>query len=75
MPARRGIQIQFGQVLREHRVAAGLSQDALAQKAELHRNYVGEVERGAKCPSLCAIDALAEALGERPSALVRAAEG
>jgi transcriptional regulator with XRE-family HTH domain len=74
MPARRGIQIGFGRVLRDRRLALGLSQEALAARADLHRNYVGEVERGAKCPSLCAVEALAEALGVRPSELVRDAE-
>ncbi len=57
------MEIRFGQVLREARVAAGLSQPELAERAGLHRNYVGEVERGVKCPSLCAVEAMAHAPG------------
>jgi len=74
MPPPRGIEIRFGQVLREARVAAGLSQPELAERARLHRNYVGEVERGVKCPSLCAVEAMAQALGVPASKLVAEAE-
>lgn len=74
MPPPRGIEIRFGRVLRDARMAAGLSQPELAQRAGLHRNYLGEVERGAKCPSLCAVDALATALGVPASKLVEEAE-
>ena len=74
MPPPRGIEIRFGQVLREARLVAGLSQPELAQRAGLHRNYVGEVERGVKCPSLCAVEAMAVALGVSASKLVAEAE-
>jgi transcriptional regulator with XRE-family HTH domain len=74
MPPPRGIEIRFGRVLREARIAAGLSQPELAERASLHRNYVGEVERGVKCPSLCAVEAMAMALGVPASKLVAEAE-
>ncbi len=64
----------FGEVLRELRTAAHLSQEQLAEAASLHRNYVGLVERGLNSPSLSAIAALASALGSRPSDLLRRAE-
>jgi transcriptional regulator with XRE-family HTH domain len=64
----------FGEVLREHRKRVGLSQEKLAEAADLHRNFIGLVERGANSPSLRAIGALASALGLRPSDLLTEAE-
>ena len=64
----------FGHAVRARRVAAGLSQEQLAEAANLHRNYVGLVERGQNSPSLSAIAALAAALLLRPSDLLLQAE-
>jgi transcriptional regulator with XRE-family HTH domain len=52
----------------------GLSQERLAQKAGLSRQYVGMVERGERKPTLHACHALARALDIPVSALVRDAE-
>lgn len=52
----------FAEVLREVRQEKGLSQEALADLAGLHRNYVSEVERGIKSPSLRTLEQLADAL-------------
>jgi transcriptional regulator with XRE-family HTH domain len=74
MPPPRRIEIRFGRVLHDARMVAGLTQPDLAQRAGLHRNYVGEVERGVQCPSLCAVEAMAHALGVSASKLVAEAE-
>ena len=57
------LQQQFGFVLRRRREAAGLSQEALAAEANLHRNYVGLLERGQRMPSILVVQQLAAALG------------
>lgn len=56
------IQKQFGQTVRELRLARGLSQEELAFKAGVHRTYLGSIERGERNPALKNIAAIAEAL-------------
>jgi len=70
----KAIQRNFGRVLRNFREDAGISQERLANDSGLHKNYVGEIERGLKSPSLKTITALASTLGVLPSDLLREAE-
>ena len=74
MPPKSRLQVPFGQVLRERRLTARLSQEELADSSELHRTYVSQLERGLKAPSLAAIEAVAGALHVAPHVLVRDAE-
>lgn len=64
----------FGAVLREHRERAGLSQEDLADKAGLHRTYIGLLERGKRNPTLDAAQRLGNALGVTLTTLVTAVE-
>ncbi len=57
------LQRKFGIILRKRREAAGLSQEALAADAGLHRNYVGLLERGQRMPSILIVQQIATALG------------
>lgn len=52
----------FGLVLRELRKRQGLSQEKLAQVAEMERNYVSLLERGQNSASVKNIFSLAKAL-------------
>ncbi|MGW9133774.1 helix-turn-helix domain-containing protein [Streptomyces sp. NPDC055681] len=62
--------VKFGRRMRELREAAGLSQEALADLAHLHRTYIGSVERGERNVSLVNITRIAQALGVSSSALL-----
>ena len=43
-----------------------MSQEKLAEKADLHHNYVGEIERGEKAATIDTIVKIANALKLRP---------
>ena len=53
----------FGLAVRRLREAHRWSQEILAEKADLNRSYLGEVERGQAIPSLITLEKLALALG------------
>ncbi len=74
MRERSALSVAFGQVVRELREEASLSQERLGFLAKLSRVYVGEIERGEKTPSLDAVASLARALGRSASELISAAE-
>jgi transcriptional regulator with XRE-family HTH domain len=61
--------IMFGKTVRELRKKRKLTQEELAEKAHLHRNYVSDVERGTRNISLLNILELAKALGVHPAKL------
>jgi transcriptional regulator with XRE-family HTH domain len=65
---------RFGETLRDLRMEKGLSQEQLAHQSELTRNYVSDLERGRKSPSLRTIARIAKTLGIPPHALLKQAE-
>ena len=60
----------FGKQVRKLRLERGLSQEKLAELADLHRNYVGGVERGERNIAIINIVALAHALRVKPARLL-----
>jgi len=52
----------LGANIRDQRRKAGLSQEALAEKADLHPVYISQVERGQKAVSVAALWKLSRAL-------------
>jgi transcriptional regulator with XRE-family HTH domain len=69
-----GVASKFGEVIRSHRLQRGLSQEALAELANLNRSYVGEIERGSAAPSIETMERLADALNEPLSELIKQCE-
>lgn len=60
----------LGHNIRNLRQKKGLSQEALAAKAELDRTYIGSVERGERNISALNIKKIADALGVSSSHLL-----
>ncbi len=57
----------FAENIKRLRLAKGISQEALADLAGLHRTYVGAVERGERNITLINANRIAEALGAKLS--------
>jgi transcriptional regulator with XRE-family HTH domain len=63
------ITIRFGLRVRSLREAQGYSQESFADACELHRTYIGAIERGEKAVTIVTAEKLAVALGLRLSGL------
>ena len=57
------ISVKFGERVRELRIQKGLSQEQLAHIANVHRPYIGMIERAEKNITLVNIEKIAKALG------------
>jgi transcriptional regulator with XRE-family HTH domain len=68
------LQVAFGKVIRKLRREAKLSQEELADRCNLHRTYISQLERGLKSPTLATIETLALTFRELPHLLIKAAE-
>jgi transcriptional regulator with XRE-family HTH domain len=62
---------RFGARVRAERERLGVSQEELAARAELHRTYVGGVERGERNVGLLNVIRIARVLNLAPSELLR----
>lgn len=62
----------FGRRLRELRQSRNLTQEALAEAADLSGNYISDLELGLKVPSLTIIVRLSQALDMAASDLLTA---
>lgn len=60
----------FGRVLRRRRESCGWTQDELAERTDSSQNYVSNLERGLKGPSLIRVFELSRALQINPEELV-----
>ena len=64
----------FGQVLRKHRLAAGLSQEQLGLESGVQRNFISLIETGQNQPTITTMFKLAGALGIKTSKLIAETE-
>lgn len=73
MPSSNAKEI-LAENVRRLRLSAGLSQEELADRADLHRTYISSIERAKRNVTLKNIFLLAKALGVTPATLVTPAE-
>ena len=64
-------QAGIGARIREARLKKKLTQEQLAEKADIGFYYVGEIERGVKLPSLTGFIQIVEALGVTADSLLK----
>ena len=62
--------MSLGEELRKSRIAAGLTQEELAFKAGISRNYVSLLELGEKSPTVHILLRICKAIGIRASTIV-----
>jgi transcriptional regulator with XRE-family HTH domain len=64
----------FGRAVRNERQKLGLSQEAFAERANVHRTYISSIELGKVSVGIEVANSLAVALGMKFSELVQRAE-
>lgn len=60
-----------GKRIRDLRKKRGVSQEAFAEMCELHRTYIGAVERGERNITLLTLESIANALSVKLSELLK----
>jgi transcriptional regulator with XRE-family HTH domain len=68
------ITAAIGRAVRSLREQKDLSQEELAARSNMHRTYIGGIERGERNPTVTVLYRLAEALHVSGSALLAVAE-
>ena len=63
--------LDFGVNLRQLRLDKKMSQEEFARLVDVHRTYLGGLERGERNPTLSVIARLSEALNVTPSQLLK----
>ena len=74
MPHRDRTLVSFGRNVARLRGERGLSQDKLAEKADLDRTYVSGIERGVRNPGIKIVIRVAKALNASVSDLCKGVE-
>ena len=70
VPGQRDYRVLIGEAIRKQRKRMKLTQEKLAERADLHPNYLGRVERGEEHVSLISLRRIAKALNVRVRDLV-----
>lgn len=68
------IQEATAKTLVFYREKSGLSQEELAHRADLHRTFISQIERGLKVPTLLSIFKISKALEISPTQFISTLE-
>ena len=68
------LSIKLGELIRKYRLKLKISQETLAEKADIHRTYVSDIELGKVDISITVAYRLAKALNISLSRLTKEAE-
>ena len=68
------VNLAVAKAINTYRQSAKLSQEELADLADIHRTYVSQIERGLKSPTLQILIQIAHALKVKPSDLMQQIE-
>lgn len=63
-------QLLLGEHIRKLRLKKSLSQEALAESADIHRNFLSELERGKKGMTIDTLFRLSRALDVTPQSII-----
>ncbi len=69
----KDFKLEIGSVLRVMREKLGISQEEVAERADVDRTYVSILERGLKSPTLETFEKICVALGTLPERVIEAA--
>ena len=67
----KDLKAELGRIIAAKRKKLELTQEQLADECGTARNYIGELERGEKQPTITTLFALAEALQVTPADIMR----
>jgi len=71
---KKSLAIVFGEVLKELRSKAGISQEDLANECELDRSFISMLERGLRMPTIETVFKLAAPLKKAPFEIIKLVE-
>ncbi len=67
------VAVSIGKVIRKHRIKLDLSQEKFAELVGLSKNYIGDLERGEKEPTISTLNNIGTKLGKTASRLIKEA--
>jgi transcriptional regulator with XRE-family HTH domain len=74
MKSTHSIVKKFGEAVRKERLRQGISQEKLAEFADVHRTYIGMIERAEKNITILNIEKISKGLKKPVSYLIKKME-
>ena len=65
------VAVSIGKAIRKHRIKLDLSQEKFAELVGLSKNYIGDLERGEKEPTISTLQRIGLKIGKSASRLIK----